>query len=144
MVAILQIYCIILLNNNPNSSTFTQKNLVYMTNKNKFNTSNQDTIIETKTCPQCNCTFTITQSDRDFYDKISPTFGDYVATIPNPTLFPECRQRRRMAFRNERKLYRRICDATQQPIISIYSPDKQYTVYDQSIWRGDSWDPLDY
>ena len=106
--------------------------------------ADHDIIVEEKKCPHCNENFTITQSDRDFYDKISPKFGDYTATIPNPTLCPDCRQRRRLSFRNERKLYRRICDATQQPIISIYNPAQKYTVYDQKIWRGDSWDPFTY
>ena len=106
------------------------------------NTPITDKIIDTKSCSHCNENFTITQSDRDFYDKISPKFADYTATIPSPTLCPKCRQRRRLAFRNERKLYRRICDATQQPIISLYSPDKEYTIYNQQTWRGDSWDPL--
>ncbi|USN56208.1 MAG: hypothetical protein H6766_03930 [Candidatus Peribacteria bacterium] len=103
-----------------------------------------DPVIETKTCLHCSSTFDITQGDLDFYAKISPKFGDYVAEIPTPTLCPDCRQRRRLAFRNERHLYRRICDASQQPIISIYSPNKPYKVYDQKIWRSDARDPLDY
>ncbi|USN57481.1 MAG: hypothetical protein H6766_03440 [Candidatus Peribacteria bacterium] len=72
------------------------------------------------------------------------TRGDYVAQIPTPTLCPDCRQCRRLAFRNERKLYRRKCDASQKDIISIYSPDKPYKVYDQKIRRSDARDPMDY
>lgn len=41
-------------------------------------------------------------------------------------------------------MYRRVCDATKQPVISIYSPDKPYKVYDQKVWRSDVWDPMDY
>lgn len=64
--------------------------------------------------------------------------------MPAPTLCPDCRQRRRLSFRNERNLYRRSCDASGKQIISIYSPDKPYKVYDQKIWRSDGWDPMSY
>ncbi len=37
-----------------------------------------------------------------------------------------------------------MCDATQQPIISTYSPDKPYKVYDQKIRRSDVWNARDY
>lgn len=42
-------------------------------------------------------------------------------------------------FRNERKLYKRKCDFTGKDIISIYSPDKPYKVYDQSVRWSDEW-----
>lgn len=42
------------------------------------------------------------------------------------------------------KLYRRKCDATGENIISLYSPDKPYKVFDQKIWRSDTYNPLDY
>jgi hypothetical protein len=103
-----------------------------------------ETVVERKACKQCNCSFTVAQWDSDFYDKISPTFVGQKFQIPTPTLCPDCRQQRRLLFRNERKLYRRICDATQQPIISIYSPDKPHKVYDQKTWWSDSRNPLDY
>lgn len=111
-----------------------------------------ETVVETNSaamcgariCNHCQSNFEITQWDLDFYHKISPTFAGQRFHIPTPTLCPDCRQRRRLSFRNERKLYRRICDATQQPIISIYSPDKPYKVYDQKMRRSDSRDPMDY
>ena len=98
----------------------------------------------TQTCSHCQSSFEITQWDMDFYTKVSPKFGEQRFQIPTPTLCPDCRQRRRMAFRNERALYRRICDANKQPIISIYSPDKPYKVYDQKIRRSDGRDPMSY
>jgi len=103
-----------------------------------------ESIIETKICPISNKEFTITQWDLDFYDKISPTFAGQKFQIPTPTLHPEERQRRRLSFRNEPNLYRRKCDASGKDIISIYSPDKPYKVYDQKIRRSDARDPLDY
>jgi hypothetical protein len=103
-----------------------------------------DPIVERKTCTISGQPFAIYQSDLDFYAKISPTFNSQKFQIPTPTLCPEERQRRRLSFRNERKLYRRQCDATKKSIISIYSPDKPYKVYDQKIRRSDSRDPMDY
>jgi hypothetical protein len=49
-----------------------------------------------------------------------------------------------LAFRNERKLYRRICDSSGKEIITIYSPDKPNKVYDQKVWWSDAWDGLEY
>ena len=103
-----------------------------------------DPIIERKTCAVSGTQFPIFQSDLDFYTKISPTFAGQKFQIPTPTLCPEERQRRRLSFRNERKLYRRQCDASKKSIISIYSPDKPYKVYDQKIWRSDARDPMEY
>jgi hypothetical protein len=61
-----------------------------------------------------------------------------------PTICPEERQREKLLFRNERKLYRRKCDATGEDIISIYSPDKPYKVYKQEFRLSDKWDPMTY
>ena len=103
-----------------------------------------DPITEWKICTISGQKFPIFQSDLDFYDKISPTFAGQRFQIPTPTLCPEERQRRRLVFRNERKLYKRKCDATGDTIISIYSPDKSYKVYKQDFWRSDNWNPMDY
>ncbi len=64
--------------------------------------------------------------------------------IPSPTLCPNCREQRRRTWRNERNLYKRKCDFSGRDIISIYSPDKPYKVYDQEIWWSDKWEGLDY
>ena len=96
----------------------------------------------------------------EFYEKVSPAFpiplqsegvsrSDGVVAskkylIPPPTLCPDCRQQRRLTFRNERKLYKRKCDATGKDIVSIYSPDKEYRVYTQEYWWSDAWDAMSY
>jgi len=124
-----------------------------------------ENIIQTKQCKSCSVTFHITDKDMEFYDKISPVFsypssspkigenspsilegvgGSKKFPIPTPTLCPDCRQQRRLAWRNERKLYRRTCDATGKPIISIYSADKPYKVYSQDFRRSDNRDPMKY
>jgi len=101
-------------------------------------------VVEIKSCRHCQNKFEITDKDLEFYEKVWPVFLWKKYTIPAPTLCPDCRQQRRLTFRNERKLYKRICDATGKPIISIYSPDKPYTVYSQEMWRSGNWNPLDY
>ncbi len=109
-----------------------------------ISTINNDPIIERKTCALSGQQFAIYQSDIDFYTRMSPTFAWKVWNIPTPTLCPEERKRRRLSFRNERKLYRRQCDASKQSIISIYSPDKPHKVYEHKIRRSDHWDAMDY
>ena len=103
-----------------------------------------ETLVETKSCKHCGASFPITDKDLEFYDKVSPVFAGKKYQIPTPAFCPDCRQQRRLSFRNERKLYKRKCDLTGKDIISIYSPDKVYTVYEQSEWWSDKWDPLDY
>jgi len=119
--------------------TYTSKEVYEFVSK-----QTNDPIVEWKTCRVSGISFPIYQSDLDFYIKISPTFDGQKFQIPTPTLCPEERQRRRLMFRNERKLYKRTCDATGENTISIYSPDKNIKVYAQKIWWSDAWDPMDY
>jgi hypothetical protein len=74
--------------------------------------ASQDTILERKTCELSGTKFPITQKDLEFYDKVSPVFIGKKYQIPTPRLCPEERQRRRLMFRNERRLYKRKFDAT--------------------------------
>lgn len=101
-------------------------------------------LVESRKCRQCAGEFPITDKDMEFYAKVSPIFGGKKYQIPPPTLCPDCRQQRRLTFRNERKLYKRECDATGKEIISLYSQDKPYTVYHQDYWWSDKWDPMSY
>ncbi len=101
-------------------------------------------IVERRKCTDCGQEFAITDKDLNFYSKVSPIFNGTKYEIPAPTLCPECRQQRRLARRNERKLYKRKCDLTGKTIISIYSPDSPYKVYESKEWRGDNRDPMDY
>ncbi len=101
-------------------------------------------IIKSKQCSQCNISFDILEKDLEFYDKISPVFNWKKYNIPEPTLCPDCRQQRRLVWRNERNLYRRKCDLGGNNIISVFSPDKPYKVYDHKIWWSDEFDWIDY
>lgn len=86
-------------------------------------------------CKTCKKDFTIEQEDFDFYAKIK---------VPPPTLCFNCRQHRRYAYRNERTLYRRNCDLCGKSMVTIYSPNKPYTVYCLNCWWSDAWDPAEY
>lgn len=66
---------------------------------------------ETKTCQNCQKPFVIEPDDFLFYEKMQ---------IPPPTFCPDCRLQRRLAWRNERMLYRRTCDGTKANILAIY------------------------
>ena len=101
-------------------------------------------IVQNKTCARCGTPFDVTDRDLAFYDKVSPAFGGKKYPIPAPTFCPDCRAQRRLAFRNERKLYKRECDLTGKSIVSLYSPDKPNTVYDQHEWWSDKWNATNY
>ena len=92
---------------------------------------------QTKTCQNCKAQFAVEPEDFSFYEKIK---------VPPPTFCFDCRARRRMAFRNERALYRRKCDfpGHTEELISIFAPDNPQRVYDHAAWWGDGWDPLKY
>lgn len=82
---------------------------------------------EQKTCAQCTKQFLIIQQEQDFYKK---------KELPWPENCPECRQKRRLALRNERKLYKRKCDKCQSDMITTYRPDSPYIVYCQDcFWK---------
>ena len=97
-----------------------------------------------KSCTHCSAPFEITPDDLVFYEKVSPIFGGKKELIPPPTLCPDCRQQRRLTWRNEKRLYHRKCDLTGKQILSIYAPDSPYTVYDHREWYTDKWNPLEY
>ncbi len=78
--------------------------------------------------------------DLAFLERVSPVFDGKKYLIPPPTLSPDERKRRRMAWRNESKLYGDTCDLTGKPTLSVFSPDKPYKVYSEPAWWGDGWD----
>ncbi len=93
---------------------------------------------ENKICQNCQKDFTIEPEDFNFYEKIK---------VPPPTFCPECRTIRRLLFRNERSLYKKENSASKskEKIISMYSPESPYVVYDKEYWiNDDNWDPRDY
>ena len=90
---------------------------------------------ETKICQNCKKDFVIESEDFNFYEKIK---------VPPPTFCPECRLIRRMTWRNERSLFKRLCDKTGKQIITMFHPDAKVVVYDHDVWWSDKWEPTDY
>ncbi|MDC0506213.1 hypothetical protein OAN96_01310 [Candidatus Gracilibacteria bacterium] len=101
-------------------------------------------IVETKTCRKCQVSFSITDKDLEFYERVSPTFDNVKYGIPTPTLCVDCREQRREAWRNERNLYKRKCDGTGKDIVSTFHADSPITVYAQDHWWSDKWSGFDY
>ena len=99
---------------------------------------------ESRICTASGQPFTIMDEDFAFYDKVSPIIGGKKYLIPPPTLCPDERQRRRLAFQNITHLYKRPCSATGKLVISNYSADKQVPVYDNAYWYSDAWDSRSY
>lgn len=97
-----------------------------------------------KICKNCSESFEITDADLAFYDEIAPLIGGGKIQIPSPTFCPDCRSQRRMAYRNERVLYKRKCDGTGKDILSVFSEDKKYKIYDPEYWYSDKWDAKSY
>ncbi len=97
-----------------------------------------------KTCKQCSSPFEVSEADSAFYEKISPVYGGKKFPIPEPTLCPTCRMQRRLAYRNDRSLYRSTENLTGKPVITMYNPKWGHTVYSEKDWWGDKWNPLDY
>lgn len=88
-----------------------------------------------KTCAVSGREFEITDEDQKVYEKLD---------LPLPTLCPDERNRRRMCWRNDRAFYHRKCSGTGKSIISIYTPDVPFPVYESSFWWGDEWDAQDF
>ena len=88
-------------------------------------------IIETKNCT-CWISFNITDVDIDFLERLTPIIGWKKFELPLPNLCPECRKFQRLAWRNEKNIYKRKCDFSGKDIIAIYPPDSIYKVYDET------------
>jgi len=95
-------------------------------------------------CVQCGDAYKVTEDDLALLKKLSPIIQEVRYDLPTPQCCHDCRSQRRMAIRNESKLYSRPCDLTGEECISLYSQDSPYTVYKDDAWWSDSWDPLDY
>lgn len=95
-------------------------------------------------CSLCSADFSVSDADRDLLDRISPVFNDKTYNLPEPTLCPQCRKQRRLAFYNRRTLYKNTCAHSGKPIISIYHPQSPYTIYEIDVWYSDVWDPFAY
>ena len=89
-----------------------------------------------KTCTRCHTHFEVDENDVGFYQKMK---------VPVPEVCPDCRFKMRAVWRNEMSLYSgRTCGLCNKNIITMYNPKSPYTVYCNTCYRGDSWDPKSY
>lgn len=79
--------------------------------------------------------FEITPNDFTFYQKMK---------VPPPTFCPECRNQRRMLFRNFKTLYNRASSKSGKTLISMYSDKVPFPVYEAKEWWADDWDAIEY
>lgn len=97
-----------------------------------------------KNCKHCEKNFEVSDGDLQFYEKVSPVFSGQKYTFPSPSLCPDCREQRRLAFRNDRFYYSRSCELCKKPILSLFKPEAKAKVFCNVCWWSDRWDPLDY
>lgn len=97
-----------------------------------------------QSCETCGEPFEVSPEDLAAYDRLSPVIGASRLALPPPRRCPNCRKRRRLAFRNERKFYRSQSALTGEPMISTFSPEKPFQVYEFDEWWSDAYQPLDY
>lgn len=90
---------------------------------------------EIKNCQNCKKDFTIESEDFSFYEKMK---------VPPPTFCPMCRAQRRMAFRNERKLFKVKNYFTGKDIFSTYPQESGRKIITREEWFGDSHDAMEY
>ncbi|EKE26590.1 MAG: hypothetical protein ACD_4C00236G0002 [uncultured bacterium (gcode 4)] len=104
----------------------------------------QEKVIDTKICRQCLNSFDIMDIDLDYLDKLSPIVAWQKFELPVPTMCPDCRKIQRLAWRNEKNIFKRKCDKSGNDIIAIFPPNSPFKIYDEKIWNSDDWDPKDY
>lgn len=109
-----------------------------------------ENIIKRKTCPLSWEEFAVFEKELEIRKKISPTLWWKTYLLPDPTISPRERIRRKLLFRNNNYLYRNTCSYTWKPLISSYHQDAQTIVYHQDIWWSDKrdatnfWRPYDF
>jgi len=101
-------------------------------------------IVETKNCLISWDEFHITDKDREFYGKISPTFDGRKHDMPNPKLCPDERRRRRLSFYNQRNWYWTTCEVTGEKILSRIHPESGLRVWSIQARSDRWWDTKDY
>ena len=95
-------------------------------------------------CQATGSKFVVSEEELSLLDRLSPVIGLKKQAFPPPNYSPTERQRRRLAFRNLRSLYKRKCDLSGRAIISCYAPDSAHTVYHSEEWWSDKWDAFAY
>jgi len=79
-----------------------------------------------ETCEKCNKDFLIIDQEIKIYEE---------KDFPLPKECPSCRQKARMARRNERVLYAYECDKCGQKIVVAFNPEGEQEVYCKKCYQ---------
>jgi hypothetical protein len=90
---------------------------------------------EIRVCKNCEKQFSVEPEDFDFYKNID---------VPPPTWCPECRNIRRLSWREDRTFQKSICALCKKPTLSMYPPGGPFTIYCRDCWHSDRWDRTAY
>ena len=88
-----------------------------------------------RTCRFSGQKFYIRPEDIEFYKEIK---------VSLPTLTPNERIRRKLAFWNSYNLFKGTSALSGDKLISQYPPNTPYKIYEHQVWFGEGWDPLEY
>ncbi len=93
-------------------------------------------------CSECRRSFEFLPGELALHEKIVSAFS--VGRFDPPLLCPPCRLQRKMAWRNERFLYRRPCSHSGKEILSVYPAETPFPVYERNVWWSDVWDAITF
>jgi hypothetical protein len=96
-----------------------------------------------KICKHCWDTFKITEEEILLLEKLSPKIWWELFLIDIPKICPECRQRIRLAFRNERKFYNEKCSHCWKKEISTISTEMREKIVCQQCWFKENLEKYD-
>lgn len=101
-----------------------------------------------QSCTSCQKEFEVSESERQFLDKLAPTIAGKKFPLPIPDLCPDCRLQIRTAHRNEQYLYHHKSAKSGKSIVTLYAPDTEYgkdfKIYEHDEWWKDDWDAASY
>lgn len=86
-------------------------------------------------CKQCS-------KDFDLCDEEVEVYGKFEALLPE--VCADCRNKRRLIFRNEKWLFRNVSSKSGKQIISTYPKDSPFKILDQDEWWDDEFDTVEY
>ena len=90
--------------------------------------------MQTYRCETSGNDFGVTAAEALLRRELAFHIAGQIFPLPPPRLCPVERQRRRLAFRNERALFRTTSALSGNAIVSSYSPDKRFKVVSRDEW----------
>ncbi|MFA6550148.1 MAG: hypothetical protein WCT36_02215 [Candidatus Gracilibacteria bacterium] len=92
-------------------------------------------------CQNPNC---VGEKEFELTEQETRLLGEFDVDPISMVFCRQCREMRRIAFRNERALFKRKCAQTDKEIWSIYSEAAPFKIFDKDVWWGDSWDGITF